>query len=142
MPYGIERVEIWSAQIDDKPGAVAAALLPLAESGANLAFVHARRDTPGHGIVFVAPVKGASAARAARKAGFAPDASLEALRIEGTDKGGIGAAITCALAEAGVNLRALSATAAGRKMVMHLAFDNKADAAKARDLLKRLLKVK
>ena len=43
---------------------------------------------------------------------------------------GIGKAITKALAEAGINLRGLSAAAIGKRFVAHLALDTAEDAAK------------
>jgi hypothetical protein len=45
--------------------------------------------------------------------------------------------MTQALAEAGINLRGLSAAALGRQFVAHLAFDGAADAIKAARILKR-----
>jgi len=70
MPYTIEKVDVFSGGIDDKPGALAAVLTPLAEAKVCLQFLLARRDAPGRGIVFAAPVKGAAAVRAARSAGL------------------------------------------------------------------------
>jgi hypothetical protein len=46
--------------------------------------------------------------------------------------------MTQALAQAGINLRGLSAAAIGRRCVVHLALDSAADAAKATRVLKRL----
>jgi predicted amino acid-binding ACT domain protein len=88
--------------------------------------------------VFVAPLKGAKQSAAARKVGLHKAKSLAAVKAEGADKAGLGAAMTCALAEAGVNLRGLSASVIGRKFVLWLALDNAKDAAKAVRLLKKL----
>lgn len=142
MPYIIEKVDVFSGCIDDKPGALAAMLAPLAEAKVCLQFLLARRDQPGRGIVFAAPIKGAAAVRAAQKAGLAKDATIAALRVEGPDKAGLGALITQAIAGAGINLRGISALAAGKKAVACIAFDTAADAAKARAILKKALGTK
>jgi len=140
MSYTIEKIAVWSGSIDDKPGGLAAKLAPLAEAGVNLEFVLAPRDKPGLGVVFLAPIKGATATRVARNAGLSRTRDLAALRITGADKPGLGAAITQALAGARVNLRGLSAIAAGRTSVVYLAFDSKKDTAKAQRALANALR--
>jgi hypothetical protein len=50
----------------------------------------------------------------------------------------MGAKLTQALAEAGLNLRGLSAAALGKRYVTHLALDTAADAARAAAVLKKL----
>jgi hypothetical protein len=48
--------------------------------------------------------------------------------------------LTGALGDAGINLRGVSAAALGRRMVTYLAFDNKTDADKAIQVLRKALK--
>ena len=140
MALNVTRADVWAAGIEDRPGGLAGKLAALAEAGAQLEFVVARRasEKPGTGVVFLTPLKGAAQIRAAKKAGFAKTESLHSLRVEGPDQPGLGAKITQALAQAGVNLRGLSAAAIGRRCVVHLALDSADDAAKAARLLKRL----
>lgn len=140
MALSISRVDVWAAGMADQPGGLAQKLAALAEAGAQLEFVIARRtaDKPGTGVVFLTPLKGAAQLKAAKKAGFAKTKSLHSVRIEGPDKPGIGAQITQAVAAAGINLRGLSAAAIGKRFVAHLAVDSAADAAKAMQVLKRL----
>ena len=135
-----ERQDVWVASLVGRPGSLAGKLAPLAEAGANLEFVIARRSDKkkGDGVVFVTPIKGRTQIAAARKAGFRKTKSLHSVKVEGPDKPGIGAKITGALAEAGINLRGISAAAIGRKMVCHIAFDTSADAAKAIRTIKKL----
>jgi len=118
MKLDVTRVNVWAASIKDEPGGLAGKLDALAEAGANLEFVIARRE--------------------AKKQKFAKTSSLHSVRVEGPDKAGLGAAITKALADACVNLRGLSAAAIGRKFVMHFALDSSADATKAIRALKKL----
>jgi hypothetical protein len=140
MALKVSRVDTWAATIEDRPGGLARKLEALAAGGANLEMVIARRthDKPGMGVVFVAPIKGARATRAAAAAGFAKAASLHSLRAEGPDRPGLGAAITRALAEAGINLRGLTAAAIGRKCVVYLAIDAAEDAARAAGILRKV----
>ncbi len=138
MAYTVERVDVWAGSVDDKPGGVAAVLEGLEQAGANLEFVIARRDKPGTGVVFLAPLKGAALARTARGLGLQKAESLQSVRLEGPDKPGLGARITRALADAGINLRGISAAALGRRSVVYFAFDSRADATKASRVLRNL----
>jgi len=140
MKLEVTRVDVWVAQIKDQPGALAGKLAALRDGGASLEFMIARRapEKPGTGVVFVTPIKGAKALAAARKVGFRKTKSLHALRLATTDKPGLGAAVTLALAEAGINLRGASGAALGRKAILHLAFDKSADATRAMKALKTL----
>lgn len=133
-------VDTWAAEMEDKPGALAGKLKALAASGANLEFVIARcaHDKPGMGVVFVTPIKGAKQVKAAEAAGFTKTESLYTLRVEGADKCGQGARLTQALADAGLNLRGLSAAAIGKKFICHIALESKADATKAVRILNKL----
>jgi len=142
MAYTIEKVEVWTGTMQDKPGGLAVKLAVLAEAGVNLEFVLARRDKPGKGIVFLAPLRGAKATAAAKKARVKKTDKLHALRVVGGDKPGLGASMTGALAGAGINVRGLSAMALGKKTVVYLALDTKADAAKAKKVLSQELGVK
>jgi len=140
MALKVSRVDTWAATIEDRPGGLAEKLAPLAEAGANLEFVIARRspEKPGTGVVFVTPIKGAKQVKAAQAAGFARTTSLHTLRVEGPDRPGQGAALAQVAAAAGINLRGVAAAAIGRRFVVHIAFDTAADAAKAARLLKGL----
>jgi len=139
MAYRIAKVQVWVGGIVDKPGGLAEKLALLTGAGANLEFVLARRDAPGTGLVFVAPVQGTKQNKAAKQAGLVKTDSLQALRIEGPDKAGLGVKLTQALADAGINLRGLSAVAVNRRAVVLAAFDSKADAAKAQKILAKTL---
>ena len=128
-----KRVDTWAAAIEDKAGSLAAKLKALSAAGVNLEFVIARRapDKPGTGVAFATPIKGAKQSRAAGAAGFSKTMSLHTVRIEGVNKRGQGARLAQALAEAGLNLRGLSAAAIGNKFICHIALDTEADANQA-----------
>ena len=137
MSLAVTRVDVWAATIDDRPGGLAEKLAPLAEAGADLAFAIARRapEKPGTGVVFVTPLRGDAEIAAAENAGFAVADSLHSLRVEGENRPGIGAEIAAKLADAGINLRGLSAAVIGGQFIMYLALDTAADAEKATGLL-------
>ncbi|MGD0260430.1 MAG: amino acid-binding protein [Verrucomicrobiota bacterium] len=140
MKLNVSQTDTWATVIDDRPGGLADKLAALAAAGANLEFIIARRapEQRGSGVLFVTPLKGAKQIKAAEAAGFQKTESLHSLRVEGSDKPGMGAKLTQALAEAGLNLRGLSAAALGKRYVTHLALDTAADAARAAAVLKKL----
>jgi hypothetical protein len=140
MKLKVNRTDTWAATIDDRPGGLADKLAALAVAGASLEFMIARRapEQRGSGVVFVTPLKGAKQIKAAEAAGFQKSRSLHSLRVEGADKPGVCAKLTSALAEAGINLRGLSAAALDKSYVTYLALDTAQDAAKAAALFKKL----
>ena len=140
MKLDVTRVDVWAAGIKDRPGGLAEKLDALAKAGANLEFAIARREPkkPGTGVVFVTPIKGARQVKAAKQAGFAKTVSLHGVRIAAADRPGLGAKLTKRLADAGINLRGLSAATIGKRAIFYLAFDSTADANKATRLLKRI----
>ncbi len=140
MSLTVTKVDVWAAQIEDKPGGLAKLLGALAGAGANLECVVARRDSakPGQGVAFLTPVKGANVRKAGKAEGLVSPEKLATLKVEGNDEPGLGSRITSAIADSGVNLRGVSGTVIGRKFVVYLGFDGKADADKAARVLRGL----
>jgi hypothetical protein len=140
MALKVTRADTWTATIEDRVGGAAEKFEPLAKAGVNLEFALARRtpENPGKGIMFIYPVKGAKAVRAAQEAGFAKSPSIHSVRIEGGDKPGVAARVARALAEAGISFRGFTATAIGRKFVGFVALDSAEDAARAVGVLKKV----
>lgn len=139
MELSVERVEVWAATIDDKPGGLAKVLGALRDAGVDLQFIVARRtpEASGKGVVFVAPIEGDSAIRAARQAGFSVTPSLHSVRVMGLDQLGIIAQLTQMLADGGINFRGVSAAVLGTQFIAYLALDSLDDAEKAIDILQR-----
>jgi hypothetical protein len=140
MKFSVNRTDVWAVMIEDRSGGLAEKLGRLAAAGANLGFIIARRtpEQPSKGAVFVTPIKGSKQVKAAQSAGFQKTESLHSLRVEGADKPGAVAAITEALAGAGINLRGLSAAAFGRRFVAYVALDTAQDASRAASVLRKL----
>jgi hypothetical protein len=139
MALKVTKADIWVATIEDRAGGAADKLEALSRAGANLEMLLARRtEQPGQGVMFVTPVKGAKAVKAAQEAGFGKPQNIHSVRIEGGDKPGLGARISRALGDAGVSFRGVSAVAIGRKFISYIACDSAEDAAKAIAVLKKL----
>ncbi len=133
MDFRLNRVQVWSAEIPDEPGGAARVLEPLAKAGANLEFILTRRmnERPGRGIIFVAPVTGPAQTKAAHSAGLHKADDLVLLRIDGSDRPGVGHHLAACLANAGVNLRGMTMTATGGHFVAFVACDTPDETAKA-----------
>ena len=140
MGLKVSKVEVWAASIEDRVGGLVDKLAPLSGAGANLEFVVARRapEQPGKGVVFVTPLAGDEQVKAAASAGFLQTGSLHSVRVEGPDRPGLGTMMAKALANAGINLRGLSAAAIGKRFVCYLALDTAEDAEKAVRTVKNL----
>lgn len=132
MDLLVEKVNVWAAPIEDQPGGLARILTGLREAGADLDFVIARRcaDKSGHGVVFVTPIQSDQEIQAASDLGFNVTSSVHSLRVEGDNAPGVGEVITYKLAQAGLNLRGLSAAVIGTRFIMYIGFDSEADAEK------------
>ena len=111
MKYSVEKVDFWSGEIRDEVGGLAVGLRPLVDAGSNFVFVIARRqpDKPGSGLVFLGGLSGAKQSKAAVAAGF-ERADMPGLRIQAPDKAGTVESIVAQMAEAGINLRGVSAS--------------------------------
>lgn len=138
MSMKISSVDVWVVDLVNRPGMLARVLEVLSAAGANLEFVVARRASANTSRTFLAPIIGSRQARAAADVGLMKAAGMHVLRIESADKPGLGARMTRALADAGLNLRGLSAAAIGKKSVTYIAFSTESERKLAQTRLKRL----
>jgi hypothetical protein len=140
MGLQISKVQVWSAEIPDRPGAAAGKLECLARAGVDLAFIFTRphpRD-PDSGILFVAPIEGPEQTQAARQVGLAPASDVAMLTVTGDNRLGIGYELMSRLAVAGINLRGLSISAVDGRFAAYLAFENADTAVLAQRVLASL----
>ena len=95
MPLEIRKVQVWSGEIPDRPGAAAASLERLARSGADLEFVFTRPNPkkPETSVIFVAPIAGPEQMQAARTSGLGPALDVAMLAVEGRNRSGTTAPI-------------------------------------------------
>ena len=139
MAIKVSKADVWAVSISDRAGGLAEKLEPLARAGASLEMVFARRtpENPGQGMLFVTPIKGGKATRAAQEAGMGKPSTIYSVRVEGGDRPGLGAKIAAALGDAGVSIRGMSGVAIGRKFVSFIACDSADDQARAIAALKK-----
>lgn len=140
MKLKVEHVDVWVASLKDAPGMLAQKLCAVTAAGCRMDFVFARHspEKPGKGVAFIAPIRGGKQVKAAKKAGFMKNKGLSVIKVTGPDKTGMGAAITEAIAAAGLNIQGFSAHAIGGTFALHLAFRSLAGAKKAAKIIKRL----
>lgn len=138
MNLHIDHADVWMAEIDDAPGGLARTLRAIADYGADLDYVIARRqpENRGKGIVLISGLKSKDQIGNVDQAGFHPVTNVAMLRIEGTNEPGIGAKLTKLIADAGVNMNGLSAAVVGHRFVCYAGFDSLADRGKAEGALK------
>ena len=132
MDLDIREVEVWSGSINDDPGALAEKVAILAKAGEDLDFVVARRLGSDRAVMFVAPIRDVAAAAGA---GLTRATDLHALRVEARNRSGLGAEMMRLIGEDGISVRGLSVAVIGELSVTYLAFDNEAEARKARTTL-------
>jgi hypothetical protein len=113
MAGTIRKVAYFIADAPDRPGEAACALAALAQAKVNLlAFTGFPAGARRSQFDFV-PRDPARFARAARKAGIKVRAKKEGFLVQGDDRAGAMARVLERLADAGINLTAIDAVAAG-----------------------------
>ncbi|MBY0457420.1 MAG: amino acid-binding ACT [Gemmataceae bacterium] len=140
MSFKMQRVHLFHAEVEDKPGGAAAKLKKLAEAGAHLEYVYSQRSLskPGVGDLYVAPITGTGEMAAARAVGMHEVSEPIVMRVEGDDKAGLGGRLTQAWEMAGINLHGLVMSVISGKFVGYATFDIVADANKAATILAEL----
>lgn len=137
MGFKWDRVHVWSAEVEDRPGGCASKLAFLAQAGANLEYIFTKRlpHKPGTGVLYVAPISGPTEVRAARAAGLAESPNPIVHRIEGDNEAGLAHRLTQHWAEAGISFQSLTMAVLGSRFVGYVAFDSVADANLAAQIL-------
>ena len=132
MAVNVKKIALWRKEAEHHPGALAAALEPLAAAGANLRIVMGY-TFPGEGgraVIELFPVSGKKASAAATSAGLAASA-IPCLLVEGDDRPGLGARFARAVADEGVNISFVMAETIRRKFSAVFGFANDAEAERA-----------
>jgi hypothetical protein len=137
MSFKMDRVHVWSTEVADQAGGVAMKLSQLAEAGANLEYIYTFRtaDKPGTGVLYVAPITGATALKAAKTAGMHEVATPIVLRVEGDNAAGLANRLTQEWARQGLSLYGLMMSVLGDKFVGYVSFDSVADSNRAAAIL-------
>ena len=141
MSFKMQRVHVFHAEVEDKPGGISGKLKKLAEAGAHLEYVYSQRSATkaGHGRPVRRPAArqqragGGQGGRAARGA-----ASRSSCGWRATTRPASAAALTQAWEMAGINLHGLVMSVIGGKFIGYATFDSVADANKAATILAEL----
>ena len=137
MAITVKKAALWRTEVDNRPGALASALEPLAQAGADLQVVMAYRY-PGadKAAVELHPISGRKPIAAAKTADLARS-SIPVLLIEGDNRPGLGYQLAKAIGDAGVNMSFVMAQVISRRYSAVFGFENEADVAKAATLIKK-----
>ena len=137
MAITVKKTFLWKKELDNHPGAMAEALEPLAESGADLQLVMVYRFPDAHkGAIEVHPTSGRKLISIAKSAGLAPS-PVPVLLVAGDNRQGLGYALAKAIGNAGISVSFLMAQVVGRRYAAVFGFKNDDDAAKAATLIKK-----
>lgn len=142
MSVSVKRIVLWRSEVDNRPGALAGTLEPLAQAGADLRIVMGYRlpGDPGKAAFELYPVSTKKAAAAAQAAGLGAT-SIPTLLVEGDDKPGLGSRIVRSLADAGINVGFLVTQVIGRKYSSVFGFETEEDARRASGLIRKATKI-
>jgi hypothetical protein len=137
MALSVKPITLWRVDVANEPGVLARTLEPLAEAGADLRLVMGYRfpDTPERSAIEVWPVTGRRATGAADQAGLAA-AGVPCVLVEGDNRPGLGAALSRALADEGINIAFLMAQVIGRKFTAAFGFVDEGALASATRVMK------
>lgn len=138
MPVTVKSITLWRKELENRTGALAESLEPLAKAGADLHVVMGYRY-PGEGMkaaVEVYPITNKKSVQKAREAGLEAS-GIPTLLVEGDNKPGLGYAVAQAIAGAGINMAFLVTQVIGRKYSSVVGFESEADAKTATALIKK-----
>ena len=139
MALTVKVITLWRREIENRPGALAGVLHPLATTKADVQVLMAYRfpGAEGRGAVELFPISGKKAAAAAADAGLTPASDIPAVIVQGSNRAGLGYRTSRAIADAGINLAFLVAQVVGTKFSAVYGFDSMTDRDRAVKLLKK-----
>jgi len=139
MAITVRKITLWRKEVENRPGALAAVLSPLADAGADFDVVMAT-SLPGAeemATIGVFPLQGRKALAAARAAGLKIAASMPSLLVSGDDAPGLGHRLAQTIADAGINVGFVMALRLGQNFSSVFGFDNDQAAMEAARLIRR-----
>jgi hypothetical protein len=138
MAISVKPITLWRRELQDRPGALADSLAPLAGNSVDLQVVMAYRfpGEPGRAAVELFPITGKRATAAAESGGFSRS-TIPALLVEGDNSPGLGHRMSRAIADEGINLDFVVAHVIGRKYSAIFGFAEQEDARRAVALIKK-----
>jgi hypothetical protein len=138
MTVTVRKAVLWRRALENRPGALAEALKPLADARVNLQVVmgYAFPGHPEHAAVEVWPITGAKAEQAAGHAGLAASPHIACLIVTGDDAPGLGHRIADRLAANGINISFVMVQVSGKQYHGVFGFENEEEADRAVSIIK------
>jgi len=136
MAVRVKPITLWRAEIENRPGALAAVLEPLRDAGLHVLMGYRYPENHARAAVEVYPIAGKKAVQAAQAAGLSA-ASIPALLVEGDDKPGLGYALSASLGEAGISMDFFIGQVIGKRCSAVIGFETDEQARKATPLIKK-----
>ena len=138
MAVSVKTITLWRRDLENRPGALATVLDPVAKAGTDLQVAMGYR-IPGQedrAVVELAPVQGRKSTTAAEQAGLRPS-DIPTLVVQGDNRAGLGRDLADEMGKAGINMAFLVALVVGRRYSGVFGFESAEDAKKAADIIKR-----
>ena len=138
MTVTVKKVALWRRELDNRPGALAGVLEPLARAGSDLQVAMGYRF-PGNesrAAIELAPVTSRKATAAAQGAGLQPS-GIPTLIVTGDNRPGLGFAFSQGMADAGINMAFLVAQTIGPRYSAVFGFESDADADRAAAIIRK-----
>jgi hypothetical protein len=138
MAVTVKNMTLWRRDLDNRPGALATVLDPVASAGADLQVAMGYR-IPGQedrAVIELAPVQGRKATAAAERAGLRPS-DIPTLVVQGDNRAGLGHQLAQEMGDAGINMAFVVALVVGRRYSGVFGFESQEDARKAAEIIKR-----
>ena len=142
MPVTVKRMTLWRRDLENRPGALARVLDPVAQAGTDLQVAMGYR-VPGQeerAVIELAPVQGRKATAAAEQAGLKPS-DIPTLVVQGDNRPGLGERLAREMGAAGINMAFLVALVVGRRYSGVFGFETDEDARQAAAIIKRSAQV-
>ena len=139
MAIRIKQIGLWRTEVPHRPGALAQALEPLAQQGADLKVVRVRA-APGKArrkVIEIYAGEGRRATMMARAAGFSLSPSTTLL-LQGDNRPGFAYEVANAVAWAGIGIKDHEAGVVETQFSSTLTFDSEADASKAAKVIRKV----
>jgi hypothetical protein len=143
MPVTVKKMTLWRRDLENRPGALATVLDPVARAGADLQVAMGYR-IPGQedrAVIELAPVEGRKASAAAEQAGLRPS-EIPTLVVQGDNRVGLGHQLAREMGDAGINMAFLVALVVGRRYSGVFGFESDDDARKAAAIIKHSTQVR
>ena len=138
MTLSIKKAVLWRGSVENRPGALAQVLEPIAATGSDLQIVMGYREhgQPEKAVIELFPVSGRKLTEAVEGAGLTPSA-IPALVVSGSNRAGLAHSVARAIADAGINLVFLVAQTVGRSYSAIFGFESAADVDRAAKLIRK-----